>query len=126
MESLFIEGTDTMPSVEFNASGLLKITGRALPENAFQFFSPLITWIKEFSCDEVNMEINLEYFNTAVSKQLYDLLKAVESNPGLKKVKLKWFYEEGDDEILESGEIYEELLPGIHFEYKKYAEIFDE
>jgi hypothetical protein len=126
MENLFIEGSSTMPTVEFNTSGLLKIVGRALPENAHQFFSPLITWVKEFIHDDVTVEINLEYFNTAVSKQLYDFLKAVEGNTNFKKIKCKWFYEDGDDEILESGEIYEDLLPNIKFEYHKYAEVYEE
>ena len=85
----------------------------------------MITWVKEFANEELNIEINLEYFNTAVSKQLYDLLKTIESNQNYKKINLKWFYEDGDDEILESGEIYEELLPRINFSYQRYAEIFD-
>lgn len=126
MENLFIEGTDTLPTVEFNTSGQLKIQGRALPENAHAFFNPLIQWVKGFSIDEINLSINLEYFNTAVSKQLYDFLKAVESNQGFKKINLMWHYEDGDDEILESGEIYEELLPRINFSYHKYAEIFND
>jgi len=126
MENLFIEGSDSLPTIQFNTDGLLKITGRALPENAFELFSPLITWVKEFAKDEVNLEINLEYFNTAVSKQLHDFLKAVESNQKFKKINVKWFYEDGDDEILESGEIYEELLPRMNFTYHRYAEIFDE
>jgi len=126
MENLVIEGTDTLPAVEFNTNGLLKISGRALPENAYTFFNPLITWVKEFSIDHLKLEINLEYFNTAVSKQLYDFLKAVEANQHFKKINLKWFYEDGDDEILESGEIYEELLPRISFDYHRYAEVFEE
>ena len=125
MENLFIEGSQTLPTVEFQTNGLLKLNGRALPENAHNFFKPLITWVKEFTVDELNLEINLEYFNTAVSKQLYDFLKAVEANNNYKKINLKWFYEDGDDETKESGEIYEELLPKINFSYHKYAEIFD-
>ena len=56
MENLYIEGSDSLPTVQFNTDGLLKITGRALPENAFELFSPLIAWVKEFSIDEVNLE----------------------------------------------------------------------
>ncbi len=126
MENLYIEGSDSLPTVQFNTDGLLKITGRALPENAHNFFSPLIAWVKEFSKDELTLEINLEYFNTAVSKQLHDFFKAVESNQKFKKINVKWYYEDGDDEILESGEIYEELLPRMNFSYHRYAEIFDE
>jgi hypothetical protein len=125
MENLYIEGSDTLPSVQLNTSGLLKIFGRALPENAFNFFSPIISWVKEFSAEIITIEINLEYYNTAVSKQLYDFLHVIDSNPNNKKINLKWYYEEGDDEILESGEIYEELLPRINFNYQQYQEIFD-
>jgi hypothetical protein len=125
MENLFIEGSDSLPTVEFNVNGLLKLTGRALPENAHNFFNPLITWVKEFSIDKLKIEINLEYFNTAVSKQLYDWLKAVESNSNYKDIHLKWFYEEGDDEILEAGEIYEDLLPRIKFDYQRFAEVYE-
>jgi hypothetical protein len=126
MENLFIEGSQSLPAVEFSNNGLLKITGRALPENAFDFFNPLIKWVRDFSCDELNIEINLEYFNTAVSKQLYDFLKTVENNQNYKKIQLKWFYEDGDDEILEAGEIYEELLPRIKFSYQRLAEVFED
>jgi len=125
MENLFIEGSDTLPTVEFKTNGILKISGRALPENAFNFFTPLITWVKEFSSKELNLEINLEYFNTAVSKQLYDFLKTIDTNKNYSIVNIKWFYEDGDDEILESGEIYEELLPRFNFSYQRYEEIFD-
>ena len=126
MENLFVEGSDTLPEVNFNTEGKLKISGRALPENAFDFFNPLIKWVKEFSSEDLTVEINLEYFNTSVSKQLHDLLKAIEGNQGYKTIQLKWYYEEGDDEILEAGEIYEDLLPRINFSYHRYAEIFDE
>jgi hypothetical protein len=125
MDNLFIEGSDSLPSVELKNNGLLKISGRALPENAYDFFRPIIVWVKEFSAEEINIEINLEYFNTAVSKQLHDFLRAVEENPMNKKINLKWMYEEGDDEILESGEIYEELLPRINFTYQQYNEVFE-
>ena len=125
MENLIIEGSDTLPTVEFKTSGILKISGRALPENAHNFFTPLITWVREFSTKELNLEINLEYFNTAVSKQLYDFLKAIDANKNYSKINIKWFYEDGDDEILESGEIYEELLPRFNFSYHRYEEIFD-
>ena len=126
MENLYIEGSDSLPAVELNNSGLIKLTGRALPENAFDFFNPLIKWVKDFSCEELKIEINLEYFNTAVSKQLHDLLKTIEDNQNYQIINLKWYYEDGDDEIMEAGEIYEELLPRIKFTYHRFAEVFDD
>ena len=123
MEELFIQGTDSLPTVSLKTGGELKITGRALPEDAARFFSPVLAWVKEFYAEEVNIEINLDYFNTSVSKQLLDFFKLIENKMTIKIVKVKWMYEEGDEEMLESGEIYQELLPRLIFAFHKYAEI---
>lgn len=122
MEDLYIKGSDSKPTISFKTTGDIKIEGRAMLENAFQFFQPLIIWAQGFSSDEVNIEVNMEYFNTSVSKQLLDLFRAFEANSKNKVINLLWLYEEGDDEILESGEVYEELLPRINFSFKQYAE----
>ncbi len=122
MEDLFIQGTESLPTVSFKSNGELKLSGRALPEDASRFFAPLLAWIRDSTAEEINMEINLDYFNTSVSKQLLDLFKTLENKTTVKIVKVKWMYEEGDDEMLESGEIYQELLPRFRFTFEKYAE----
>jgi hypothetical protein len=122
MEDLFIKGTESVPMVSFKTSGELKLEGRALVEDAFKFFQPLITWAKEFNGDELNIEINLEYFNTSVSKQLLDLFRTFDGNPNNRVINVKWLYEEGDDEMQESGEIYEDLLPRFNFTYEQITE----
>jgi hypothetical protein len=122
MEDLFIKGTESVPMVSFKTNGEIKLEGRALVEDAFKFFQPLITWAKEFKGDELNIEINLEYFNTSVSKQLLDLFRTFDGNPNNKVINVKWLYEEGDDEMQESGEIYEDLLPRFNFTYEQIAE----
>jgi hypothetical protein len=123
MEDLFIQGTDSLPTVTFKTIGELKLTGRALPEDAIKFFAPLLEWITGFSSEEINIEINLDYFNTSVSKQLLDLFKMIDKNPDNKTVNVKWMYEEGDDEMLESGDLYQELIPRFNFTFHKYAEV---
>jgi hypothetical protein len=112
-----------LPTVTFKTNGNLKIEGRALPEDAAKFFIPIIDWTSNFTAEEINIVINLDYFNTSVSKQLLDFFKIIENNPGNKTINLKWLYEEGDDEMLESGELYQELLPRYNFTFHKYAEI---
>jgi hypothetical protein len=123
MEDLFIQGTDSLPTVSLKINGEFKISGRALPEDASKFFSPVLYWLRDFFADEVNIEINLDYFNTSVSKQLLDFFKLIENKKDIKAVNVKWMYEEGDDEMLESGEIYQEILPIFRFSFHKYAEI---
>jgi hypothetical protein len=123
MTDLIIQGTESLPFVSFRTTGELKITGRALPEDAAKFFAPLHAWIADFSADEVQLEINLDYFNTSVSKQLLDFFKTIEKNPANKSIRLKWMYEDGDEEMLESGELYKELLPRFEFTFHKFAEL---
>jgi len=125
MEDIFVQGTDSLPTISFRGNGELKITGRALPEDANSFFRPLLDWLRNFSADEVNIEFNLDYFNTSVSKQILDMFKIIEGNPANKVIKIKWMYEDGDEEMLESGEIYSEMLKRFQFTFHKYAEIID-
>lgn len=125
MNNLTIEGAATIPTVEMRVDGYIKIAGRALMENAHDFFKPIRTWVKEYSGEELNVDINLEYFNTTVSKHLHDVLKEMNENENIGRIDLKWHYEDGDDEILESGEIYDDLFQNINFTYHPYAEVFD-
>jgi hypothetical protein len=122
MDDLFVKGTHVLPTVSFSAAGDLKISGRAIPEDAVEFFKPLLDWARSFSCNSIRLEINLDYFNTSASKQLLNLFRVIEKNPENKEVTMIWVYEEGDEEMLESGELYRELLPGFRFEFRKYSE----
>ena len=126
MQDLFIQGTEALPTISFKTNGELTIKGRALPEDAARFFKPVLEWLEQFSADEINMEVNLDYFNTSVSKKLLNIFRIIDKNPDNKTINLRWKYEDGDDEMLESGQIYEELLPRFHFTFHKYAEITGE
>jgi hypothetical protein len=125
MENLIIEGTDTLPTIEMHTSGRIKLEGRALPEDAIRFFQPVHTWSKQYSGSEIKVEINLEYFNTSVSKQLHDFFNILDKKPMEVNIDITWHFEEGDDEMLESGEIYEELFPRFNFSYNQYEEIIE-
>lgn len=123
MENLQIEGTDTLPSVEMTTDGKIKIEGRALPEDAHRFFQPILNWTAEYPGSAMQVDINLEYFNTSVSKQLHDFLNVLNTKPKDCEIKVIWSYEEGDDEMLESGEIYHELFPRLSFSFHEYEEV---
>lgn len=123
MENLQIEGTGTLPSVEMSISGKIKIEGRALPEDAIRFFQPILNWTNEYNGPTIHVDINLEYFNTSVSKQLHDFLELLNKKPEDCEIKVIWSYEEGDDEMLESGEIYHELFPRLSFSFQEYEEV---
>ena len=122
MKDLVIKGTEKTPSVALSTNGVLKIEGRSIPEDAAKFFKPLLDWTKEFTATEIRVDIKLEYFNTSSSKFILEMLRLIENNPENNNILVNWFYEEGDLDVLESGQYFESII-GIPFKYIEYEEL---
>ena len=122
MKDLIIKETEKTPSVTLSTNGILKIEGRSIPEDAAKFFKPLLDWTKEFTANEIRVDIKLEYFNTSSSKFILEMLRLLENNPNNKNIIVNWFYEEGDLDVLESGQYFESII-GIPFKYIEYEEL---
>lgn len=114
MNNLLIASTKKSPEVSFNTDGRLKISGRSIPEDPTKFYDQLFEWIY-FYCQEPNdvttLDIELEYFNSGSSKAILHILRAlVDIGKNGKRLSVNWYYEEGDDDIMERGEYYESIL----------------
>jgi len=114
MDNFFIERSKQTPEIKFSAeSGVLEIMGRSIPENTFDFFNPVLMWLDEYSNNPASktvVKVNLEYFNTSSSKYILEILKRVKNvmNDG-HDVLVEWYYEEDDEEMMETGEDYEDV-----------------
>jgi len=114
MKELRISPTKNSPEIVLSPDGMLKIRGRSIHENVADFFAPVEKWISEYietPADFTLVEINLEYFNSASAKvfiHLLEMLKHVSFKNG--KFKFNWYYEEGDEDILERGEYFSSVL----------------
>jgi hypothetical protein len=114
-KNVSIEGTGKTPTIIFEPdNGLLEIKGRAIPENATEFFRPLTEALNKNSGNlsvPIIVNLQLEYFNTSSSKCILDILKILAS---IKKaggeVVINWYYDEDDEDMLESGENYQEIV----------------
>lgn len=124
MKTLFIEATKCSPRVSFNTNGELFMHGRSLPEDPVNFYTPVLDWIKNCSCENVILNLKLEYLNTSSSKQLYTLLCLLKENTVIKHKHVNWHYEEGDDESYETGKEFE-ILTKVPFSFFEYAEAID-
>jgi hypothetical protein len=122
MKDLIIKETEKTPSVALSTNGVLKIEGRSIPEDAASFFRPLLEWTKNFTSNEIRVDIKLEYFNTSSSKFILEMLRLLENNTENKNILVNWFYEEGDLDVLESGQYFESII-GIPFKYIEYEEL---
>jgi len=120
MLDLRIEATKTTPFVMIDSdAGEIEIKGKSTPESAINFYFPLIEKVKKLFDDKTSVTVNiaLEYFNTSSSKCVFDLfrtLKKMEAEG--KEVLINWHYEEDDEDMLETGEDYEDILQ-LKFNY---------
>jgi hypothetical protein len=122
MNNLIIEPTSSTPAIRFREDGRLLIEGRSLPENVMKFYTPLIEWASKLATQVVKLDINLEYLNSASSKKLLELLKVFDANNHITTLIINWHYEIDDEDCLESGQIFEELLIKAQFRYHEYSE----
>lgn len=120
MEKIIHEGTLKTPIIKVdNEKGIIYLEGRSNPENSSDFYRPLITWLDEYvmkPAPKTILELRLEHFNTSSSKCILDVLKRIKRlvEAG-KDCKINWYYEDDDDEMLETAEIYESMT-GLSFE----------
>ncbi len=126
MDVINIQGTDDTPFVILDkASGQFEISGRSLPEDVNMFYEPILEWIDQYAedpNDHTEFGFKLEYFNTASSKVILDiLLKFEEIVESGKEVVVKWHYHEDEEDMLEAGEEYADIVD-IPFDYVLYTE----
>lgn len=124
MDVIKIKGTDDTPNVILDAeNNIIEFSGRSLPEDVVTFYAPVIQWIEEYAKSpnaKTSIIFRLEYFNTASSKILLDILLKFEDilNDG-HEIVVSWYYQEDDEDMLEAGEEYSEIVD-IPFEMHSY------
>ena len=120
MEIINLEGTEDTPKIILDkGNGIFEISGRSLPEDSAEFYQPVLDWIAEYGDDPLQETIftfKLEYFNTASSKLILDILTSLEDISG---TKIHWYFYEDDEDMEEAGEEFSELVD-LEFELKPY------
>lgn len=106
--------TADTPSVILDAErGIFEISQMSLPEDAVDFYSPILAWLREYALNpnpETVFNMKLEYFNTASSKQLIQILLILQEMKDRSNVLVKWFYKEIDEDMLALGEEYKQIM----------------
>jgi hypothetical protein len=114
MKELRISPTRNSPEVILNPEGIIKIRGRSIHENVIDFFKPVENWVSEYikiPADVTCVDINLEYFNSASAKVFVHLFQKITYvQLKHKKFIINWYYEDGDEDILERGEYFSSIL----------------
>ena len=116
--------TKNTPEVILNPKGIIKLTGRLIPENAEDFFKPIEEWINEYfknPADITTVEIRLEYINSTGTAYLLNLIHKItyiHLQKNKKKFKINWYYNDEDEDMLEKGRFFS-LDLGLPFNYIK-------
>jgi len=124
MEPLDIKATNDTPRVLFDPdNNLFEISGRSLPEDVVSFYQPVLDWLDDYSLHplkKTDFVIKYIYFNTATSKLVQDILTKLEyiKETG-NEVKISWYYEQDDEDMLDLGIEFKENV-NIPFEIIGY------
>ncbi|MDO9579182.1 MAG: DUF1987 domain-containing protein [Bacteroidales bacterium] len=106
--------TKRTPEIILNPDGIIKIRGRSMIENVTEFSRQIEDWVDKYIRDPADLtcvDFYLEYLNTNNIKFYISLLKKIETiKLKNKKYVINWYYEEGDEDIIEKGEYISSVL----------------
>ena len=114
MDPYLIEPARNSPLIHLNPDGVMRIKGRSIHENVAEFYQSAFDWTEAYLLDPQDVtcvDIQLEYFNSASAKYIIQLLQKFRKVLFFdKKFIVNWYYEEGDEDILERGEYFSSVL----------------
>lgn len=122
MELIRISPSKNTPEIILDPKGIIRIRGRSIHENVSEYFAPVEEWITgyiESPAEVTCVDMNLEYFNSASAKVFIHLLQKITYvTLKHKKFIFNWYFEDGDEDILERGEYFASVLD-VPFNYVK-------
>jgi hypothetical protein len=114
LKFLRIESTKFTPGIVLDPiHNVFEFYGFSLPENAIEFYRPVIEWLhdvkneitaKKILPQEINVIFKLVYYNSASLRQLVEIFQTLSEITQLKvPVKIVWQYDSEDPQMAESG-----------------------
>ncbi len=108
MENLNIEATKYTPVINLDTNGTISMVGKSYPENTFEFYAPMMDWVKVYfettAIDVTTVNLEITYFNSSSSKLFFDFFDLLEENNGEHKIEINWIFDEENESAEEAGE----------------------
>jgi len=124
MENLNIEATEYTPKIILDAEqNLIDIKGDSFPENTFDFYKPVIKWLKKYFEEEnktttVNIDIN--YFNSSSSQLFFDIFDIFEeASKNKNALIINWLYSSKNESAQEAGEDFVDEFENLNINLKE-------
>ncbi|MBE9469127.1 MAG: DUF1987 domain-containing protein [Bacteroidetes bacterium] len=115
MEKKVIEGSDDTPEVVLDkVNNIFKFSGKSLPEDVREFYAPIMEWIDDYASnpnDITKVVFKMDYFNSASSKRIVDILTQFEEmkNKGF-NILIDWYYQDDDEDMQDAGEAFASIV----------------
>jgi len=93
MQNINLVASDDSPKVIMDyEKRVIEFEGECYPENTFEFFEPILEWLKEYLTKDKAVEINfkLTYFNSATTQILFDIFDILVENNS-KLFHINWY-----------------------------------
>ena len=101
-----VKETKTTPLIEID-KGVVTIKGRSIPEDAFEFYEPVLEACKEYVRNppkHTEITVELDYVNSGSKKYLTNILTVFEqSYLEVSGYNISWCYDEDDEAMLDLG-----------------------
>jgi hypothetical protein len=108
MKEVHILPSEKTPEIYLSPEGTIRIQGRGLSVNRTHITDQILEWLDlylENPAEVTYVSITFEYLNSHSTSTLFTMLKKItQVMLQSKKLVIKWFYEEDDEDILERGE----------------------
>jgi hypothetical protein len=105
---LHVPPSGKSPEFNFKPSGNLTIRGRAMLTDRKENYDQIMKWLDQYLEDPADMTyviVALEYLNSFSTTFLASLfMKISRVMIRNKKYSIQWYYEDGDDDMLERGQ----------------------
>ncbi len=113
MSALIIDATQDTPRIHFDPkNSIFEISNKSLPEDASTFYRPVIDWLENYKRKpnkKTEFSFKLEYFNTASARYITQIITILDKMSKKNNVKIKWYYQEIDEDMLALGEEFYEM-----------------
>lgn len=123
MDDLQREATASTPAVHLEAAtGHGRIQGESYPPNAYEFFHPIVDWVRARldAQGSISLELDLPYMNTSSVKWMLDLLDLLDQayRDG-REVNVRWRHDRENERAREVIEDFQEDLE-LPFQVEPY------
>ena len=111
--NLDLAATVSTPAIKADwQTGLLSMVGESYPENTYEIFDEIITWVEAFlgECDKaLRVELQLNYLNTSSIRAMIDIFDRLQAaHDEGRDLSVSWLYDSRNPRLAEMGEEFKE------------------